>query len=69
MFRCSIKQTVKNVAIVINNSYEQNVLEAIGDKFVLKSRHILGSTDAISHLSKAKNNNKQEILLNFYRTT
>lgn len=67
MFKCSIKPSVTRVCIVINNTYEQNIIEAIGDEFTLKSRAVLGSTEAISHLAKTKNNMKQEILLNFYR--
>lgn len=64
MFNQSIKPSVTKIGIVINDTYEQNVINSIGKRFTLKDRIILGTTDSISHLNKT-NATKKEILLKF----
>jgi len=58
-----IKSCVKTVGIVINKTYEKNVINSIKE-FSLQSRTILGSTNAVSHFNKQQTR-KEEILLVF----
>jgi len=64
MFKCSITDSVTKIGIVINNTYEQNIINSIDKRFKLKDRIILGTTDAISHFNRG-NSDKQELLLKF----
>lgn len=64
MFKQCIKPSVTKIGIVINDTYEQNVIDSIDKSFCLEERVILGTTDSISHLNKT-NTTKKEILLKF----